>query len=341
MKTSVMKMGNFSKPVLLCAVGILTITGTLQRISAETAKVRTGIFEDNPKMFTDAKGNPKGIFVDILKEIADKEGWSIEYVKGTLAECLKNLESGKIDLLPNVLYSEEREKKFFLNRIPALSDWLIVYEQRGSGINHLDDLDKKRVAVVDQSIDEEVFNIKELQFGITPQIITAPGCAGCMSLVKNGKADAAVVSRFFAHSGECPENVTPTGIILHPAGVYFAVSNYQNKKLLDAIDKNIAAMKNDFGSAYYKSLRRWMSEGRHQPFFPPIKGVALREVVILIISIFIIVFLLQKGARLKLELRHKTVLLQESVSTNTKTPQEMDAPPVGKTTLRGIRNNES
>jgi hypothetical protein len=42
-----------------------------------------GIYENRPKVFTEASGVPAGIFVDIIEAIADREGWTLEYVRGT------------------------------------------------------------------------------------------------------------------------------------------------------------------------------------------------------------------------------------------------------------------
>lgn len=297
-----------TRPSSIKAALFLMVVGLFKLVFSDPIAVKVGLFEDKPKIFTDDKGIPHGIFVDILGNIAQQEGWSIEYVKGTLSECVENLKNGRIDLLPDVLYSKDQDGKFFLNRIPILSDWLVVYKGGDAKIEHLDDLDKKRVAVVDGSVDAEVFSLKELQFGIAPQMVSASDPATCMSMVQNGNADAAVVSRFYEHAGKCPDRVVPTSIILHPAGDYFAVSNYGNKKFLDAIDVHIASMKNDFNSAYYKSLRTWVNDSPVQSF----REVALMEAFALLLAFFVMAFLIGKVHLYKTELRHKSVLLRES-----------------------------
>ncbi len=48
-----------------------------------TPPLRVGIYENRPKVFTEASGVPAGIFVDIIEAIADREGWTLEYVRGT------------------------------------------------------------------------------------------------------------------------------------------------------------------------------------------------------------------------------------------------------------------
>ncbi|MGC8764446.1 MAG: transporter substrate-binding domain-containing protein [Brevinematia bacterium] len=82
--------------------------------------VRVGIYDNLPKIGLDTKGRPAGIFVDITDYIGKKEGWKIEYVYDEWDNCLKRLEAGEIDLMPDVAYSGKREKRFDFNKISVL-----------------------------------------------------------------------------------------------------------------------------------------------------------------------------------------------------------------------------
>jgi hypothetical protein len=263
-------------------------------------------------MFTDAQGMPQGILVDITNAVASKEGWTVRYIRATMSESLKNLENGSIDLLPDVLFSEERSKRFYLNRIPVLSDWLDVYKRTSDPFDRFDQLDRKKIAVVDKSAEQEMLYIRILQLGIKPDVKTAPDYAGCLKLVQNGQADAALASRFFQHSGDCPGNVAQAGIIFYPASVFFAASSYQNKKLLDAIDNRMRIIKNDFGSTYYKSLGRWL--GGNEFVASPVPAVFVEniEAAGLIIAAVVIILLARQVSKYRAELRHKVFLLQQA-----------------------------
>ena len=81
---------------------IFSATGT----AAGSITVRVGIYENNPKIFTDNNGNASGFWPEIIKEIASKEGWQIQYVHGTWSECLQKLGNNEIDLMPDVAYTE-------------------------------------------------------------------------------------------------------------------------------------------------------------------------------------------------------------------------------------------
>lgn len=92
---------------------------------AAALEVKVGLYENPPKIFTEKNGAPAGIFVDIIEEIARREGWSLKYVHGTWPQCLENLELGKIDLMPDVAYSGERAQKYDFCRDSVISNWAV------------------------------------------------------------------------------------------------------------------------------------------------------------------------------------------------------------------------
>ena len=124
--------------------------------SAKTT-LRVGLYHNPPKVAIGENGDPQGIFVDLLQAIANEESWSLDYVPGTWAECLARLEAGTIDLMPDVAFTPDRERRFAFHSEPVLSSWFQIYARRGSGIRSLVDFDGKRVAVLEASIQQSAF----------------------------------------------------------------------------------------------------------------------------------------------------------------------------------------
>src|SRR5690606_20492656 len=100
----------------------------------EARTVRVGVYENSPKVFLDESGKPAGIFIDLLEAIAAEEQWTLAYVPGTWAEGLDRLKNGKIDLMPDVALTAEREALYAFHREPVLSDWFQIYARPDSGI---------------------------------------------------------------------------------------------------------------------------------------------------------------------------------------------------------------
>ncbi len=307
------------KPLPIFAVILLAIAGFFSTVTAGMKKVTIGIYDDKPKMFTDADGNPQGIFVDIINEIAKNAGWNVEYKKSSLEECIQLLDSGKIDILPDVVNSDERAKKYYLNKLQVLPDWINIYKRNGADINFMDDLNKKRIAVVNNSVEQQVFYIKCLQINIKPVIIPLSDYDKAASFVENGKADAVLLSRFYEHSGNHLKNVVPTGLFFHATGDYFATSDYKNKKLLDEIDKQLATLENAVNSPYYKSLEKWLNNNKNPPEDFNLKRITVIESILIMVAVFVIFLLQKKATKLEKELRHRTVLLNNAHLSINKT----------------------
>ena len=54
-------------------------------------------------------------------------GWRYEYVSGTFTELMDMLEAGKIDLMPNISYSEERAQKLLFSSNPEGTERYYIY----------------------------------------------------------------------------------------------------------------------------------------------------------------------------------------------------------------------
>ena len=95
-------------------------------VQAEPRTVRVGIYENPPKIQAGPQGQPSGILGDLLAEVVRQEQWTLVPVGCDWEECLRLLETGAIDLLPDVAYNEERAKRFDFHRIPALPSWFAM-----------------------------------------------------------------------------------------------------------------------------------------------------------------------------------------------------------------------
>ena len=127
--------------LILVASAMLLVCG-----KTEGRTVRIGIYDNPPKVNLCNGGKPCGIFIDIIEYIANGEGWEIEYVHGTWKEGLTQLEEGKIDLMPDVAFSEERSQKFDFNQLTVLSSWLQAYSRKDVVIESVTDFEEKTVA---------------------------------------------------------------------------------------------------------------------------------------------------------------------------------------------------
>ncbi|HPQ78794.1 MAG TPA: transporter substrate-binding domain-containing protein, partial [Synergistales bacterium] len=243
--------------VLVAIVLVLVFSSLPVLPSFAGTTVKVGIYENKPKVFTDDPGRPAGIFVDIIEAVAASEGWQIEYVRGTWSEGLDRLAAGEIDLMPDVAYTAEREKRFSFHSEPVLSDWFQVYAIKGSGITSILDLDGKRVSVLERSIQEEAFGRLVEGFDLDVDTVPFPDYASAFLSVREGKVDAVITNRFYGvmHLGN--SGLEDTAVIFNPTRLFFAASKGVSPSFLATLDDRLAEMKREPGSAYFQSLKRW------------------------------------------------------------------------------------
>lgn len=241
----------------------------LTTVMADGAKeLRVGIYDNPPKIFLDANNKPSGFFVDILDEIARKESWQLEYVACEWQECLLMLENTKLDIMPDVAYSKERENFFKFNQEVALPNWSVIFTNKKSKILSIVDLDGKKLVLLKNSIQhEQLEHIFDL-FDIKPLYIFAKNYEEAFSLVQNADADAVVTNRHFGERKRDTQGVVKTSILLNPTALKFAFSKSgENEQIIEKVDYHLKNLKESRESIYYKSHKKWLTT--EEPFNIP------------------------------------------------------------------------
>ncbi len=249
--------------------------------SAAAQTVTVGVYENAPKVFTSEAGKPSGIFIEIIEHIAKAEGWNLRYVSGTWAEGLARLAKGEIDLMPDVAYTAEREKIYSFHKIPVLSAWSQVYAAKGSGIQSILDLNGKRVAALENTIQLETFTRMTNSFGLKITLIPVPDYKTEFKMIAAGKADAGLTNRLYGLMYARKSGLEDTPIMFDPAPFFYAAHKNASGQLPEIIDRHLAQLKKDPQSAYYAAMKRWTSEEVQfkmpawLQFFGLVLGVAL------------------------------------------------------------------
>jgi signal transduction histidine kinase/ABC-type amino acid transport substrate-binding protein len=241
-------------------VMLLFLLFTIVHAGAQDRVVKIGVYENPPKVFIDESGNPAGIFIDIIEDIAGKEGWKLHYRRGGWAENLVRLEAGEIDLMPDVAYSAAREEIFDFHEEPVLSDWFQVYAPRGSGVKSIVDLGGKRIVVLERSVQQNAFEQLAGEFGLAITLISLPDYETIFKEVAAGNADAAVTNRFYGQLRAGAYGLEDTAVVFNPTHLFFAAPKGESAVLLEAVDRHLKHMKKDLYSIYYTSLKRWTAE---------------------------------------------------------------------------------
>ena len=252
---------------------------------AEDRMVRVGVYENPPKIFTAPSGKPAGIFIDILESIAAQEGWTLQYVSGTWAEGLARLEQGQIDIMPDVAYTTERGERFSFHKSQVLSSWFQAYARQGSGIQSILDLNGKRVAILEKSVQEEAFTRFSRGFGLNIELVFVKDYQAMFELVAAGHADAGVTNQFYGALHAKKYGLVDTAVVFEPSALFYASTKDAHLPVLNAIDRHVTEMRKDLSSVYYRSIKRWTSEEVRFQLPTWLKIFGLAVVAILIMSL--------------------------------------------------------
>lgn len=243
---------------------ILLISLTLissESMSEEAPRIiRAGLYENNPKIFTDNSGKPSGFFIELLEEIAIKENWQIEYVHGTWAELLHSLEMGEIDLMPDVALSPERLVRFSFHNTPVIGSWSQIYAREGVKIETISDLADKKIILLQGSVQIRAFEQLIRGYNLDTRILSVQSFNDAFLFTSDGEADAAVSNQFFGDYFYRDYNLVKTPFIFSPTSLYFATAKGKNRDLLYAIDRHIKDWSDTPGSVYYRVLRKWIEK---------------------------------------------------------------------------------
>ena len=301
---------------LIVLLMVLSAAALLPADVLAATKVRIGYEQNHPVVGTAQNGRAQGILIDVVEEVARREGWTIQYAPCIWNKCLQNLEKGDIDLLVAIAYTPERAEKFSYNQHTVISNWGVLYAGSDTKIESYADLDGKRVAVVKEDVYCNTF-IKMLQeFDINCDVVFADNFKNVFAMINSGEVDSGVANRFFSLLNEKSFKVKATPIIFSPVSVQVAAPKGKSTELLAAFDRQLEDMKKDNTSVYHQSLERWLGVevgGAGLPLWLRwLAGVVLGGAALLLVFVSL---LRREVTRKTADLRKLTTAVEQSANS--------------------------
>ena len=224
---------------------------------AEPQELRVGVYQNSPKIFIGENGQPQGIFIELLEAMALVEGWELRYVPCAWQDCLDMLVGGKLDLMPDVAHTEARAKIYDFHTTPALLSWSQLYRRPGVHILSYMDLDGKRIAVLDGSVQQRFLNELLQASGLAATMLPAASLDEAFAMAARGDADVVAANQHFGDRHMDRLGLHDTTILFNPARLYFAAPKGSNATVLQAIDRWLRNNRLGEDSQYKKILLKW------------------------------------------------------------------------------------
>lgn len=313
----------FFLSVSLLAVSLLLLS-VICIPAAAARDVKVALTDLKPTLFTDTTGKPAGFFVDLVNDMAAREGWNVIWVRGSLSESWDRLKSGEIDLLPGVAGTPERQILYDFSNESALSVWSQVYARPGSDISTILDLEGKRVASVRGAMSGIGFQEYAEKFNVNVTMVYKDTPVEIFAATAAGETDALVVYNTAAQEDAITYGLSETPVMFNPTQFGFAVRKGKDAELLQAVDRYLTEGKGNPSSPYSQAMQKWfgIKPGSVIPpwLFWGLAGIAGLAILFVVMSV-----ILQKEVRRKTaELSFQNAELQSEIANRQRAEKELD-----------------
>jgi len=143
-----------------------------------------------PYEYIDRDGKPAGFNVELTRAIADVMGMRVEFRLGGWSEVRSDLQSGKIDVLEGMSFSEERAREVDFSTPHALVNHAIFARRDSPPASSLADLAGRSVAVHRGGIMHDTL----ARTGFSGRLHLTPTPADALRLLAAGNSDYAIVA---------------------------------------------------------------------------------------------------------------------------------------------------
>lgn len=220
--------------------------------------VTVGVYNNEPTIFATADHKVQGLFIDILEEIAEHENWTLVYEVNDFKALFEALKKGKLDILPAVAFSKEREKLINFNYYSIISNWAQIYTAQGIQINSFLDLKDKIIAVKSGDIHFQALQKMMSAFDIDCRFWETDSYQTTFEMLQAKKSQVAVTNRLFGEKNKNRYNVHETAIIFNPIEMRFASPKDKNQDLLSTIDTYLVKFRQNENSVYHQAINKWL-----------------------------------------------------------------------------------
>ncbi|MBL4560586.1 MAG: transporter substrate-binding domain-containing protein [Labilibaculum sp.] len=258
-----------------------------------------GDFNYSPFSVIDKKGGDSGVVIDILNAISVENNIDFNFQFNQWSRACKDIQSGKIDIIPGIIYSEGRTELVDCT-CPVHSEYYSIFVRKNVQFNDVLNLSAYRLVV----LKDYIFFDKYLKLiGIYNNYLVASSFSDALAKIEDGMADFVVAPHFFGIQ-EIENNKYKNIKIEAPPvipSIYCSAVKKGDSLLLDVLNQGILNLKGNGELIELQSKWNIIEKGD----FKYIKVVKYVEIIIIVIGvslmfIFVWIWLLRKQNKKKI-----------------------------------------
>ena len=252
--------------LLLLALWVWTSGASASQGAEGLRVVRFGVTEHPPVFFRDSSGEAAGFLPDLLREIAKRQNWKVQFVFAHGDKLVKMLQAGKLDLL-SMAPTPRLEERFDFGKEPVFSTWYTFYTLPNRSLSSFQDLGGKRIGI--QGGFYALVELTEIlrQTKTDARILTYPTMREAFRALLEGKVDACAAEQLTSLGDTRELSLRRSPLVFAPARIFFGTTKGKNADLLQALDRELHALRETPGSTYDRLRSRWFYD-ENLTFFP-------------------------------------------------------------------------
>lgn len=242
----------------VCFIVCLILFAALFPIPAKAAEqsekeaIRVGWYECAYQI-TRANGERSGYAYEYEQTVSTYTGWNYEYVTGDWTELMDMLQRGDIDIMANVSYTDERAETILFSDRPMGEEKYYLYvdiTNADISLTNLSNLNGKRIAMIENSVQTEQFCEWEKEHNITTEHVLVDTIEETKELFDNDEIDGIISTE---NSIWVERGLSPV-VITGSSDIYFGISKARPdlKEALDAAMRSMEYDKPFYNDELYK-----------------------------------------------------------------------------------------
>lgn len=233
----------------LCTIIFVVLSMCMPCLADETQKtIRVGSFEDTFN-YVDEHGARRGYGYELMQALAGYTGWKFEYVKCDWSNCFEKLENGKIDIMGDIAYTDDRAKEMLYSEETMGEEKYVLY----ANLSDMDivssdfkSFDGKRIGVLKGTNSEYMLTNWENKYGIHTEHVNVSGNEDVKKKLANNEIDCFVSLEESIWSERGISSVTTIG----ESDIYFVI-NKERSDIKQELDYAMRQLDSD--SPFFKA----------------------------------------------------------------------------------------
>ncbi len=265
---------------LLIFLIIINILYTTTLPAAEKhRKILVPMHNINPIFIFDKDGHPGGIGYELLKAIADREDWELDFIQMTMKDLndyMKYNQDSKVSVITFIANTAPRTEYLDFTEKSILDVCSTLITRSGDRMTKISDLNHQKIAALNSSASAAIFMRIINDLDIKCEIIKLPTYQSILDYVLDNKGAIGLINNYTFTYHQTLDNkyndLESSLLILPSFSLRFAVRKDMDQDIMATINRYINAWKGTADSPYTRIIDRWDT----QSLFPKNRGIISR-----------------------------------------------------------------